>query len=712
MKKCEKCGFTTENSEMNFCMNCGAPFEDQKVDLSKKAAPIREVFPEKSAEEIYPAERNKTSVPENTHNTLDYTVPAASKKSNGGIIASCAMVAAFIVVAVLVVALPHNKEDKLVSEEISDTVISSEITEELTETMTMTTMTETFAEKAAETTAATTKPTETTITETEADEDEVYYGDERPTYFSFSGGSISLNEKNSFYKFNKEDEYDHEFYTGYYTYIPSVSMNTNNEAAKKIENALNDAFQISLQNGEDTNENVSVLNYEPQFGYGSMTFERWIKNVIEENGLLFVTVANSEYGGGLTVYNSEQTLIFDIATGNEYFLENFVTDRSAFLEAVNDYILDDVAACYSSGEYDGYPIFVEYDYFEEEMKKNPWFTENCDWDYDGEELTILYFYLLANGTSSFSVPKYVWSAYVDFSPNAKADYSEVDSLGKKIMSGNTAGNYCNYSAYCFDSENIYFAGGVDGYNWRPYKAYIGGSYEYGTELSEDMTDSVIVDGNTVYYRNANDDYKLYSVGTDGLGRKKVTDYKVSSFRLYDGKIYFTADNALYRINKDGTEKTKIINKSCYDLQIYDDYIFTISANASGVEFYDISGNYMGIFSPMFYPVKQFFVSDGYCVILAEGGLSLIDIRTGYEVYYNDMNGISINEDKDNFLIALYDDYGGECLYRIPKNDVSNSYYVDNISFNGREFYVVYTDYVTYIYTLNKDGAASCRSIYY
>lgn len=149
MKKCEKCGFTTGNSEMNFCVNCGAPFGDKKVDLSKKAAPIREVFPEKRAEEIYPAERNKMSDLENLGDLPNNTVPAATKNNKGGIIAACAMVAAFIIVAVLVFAIPQNKENKLSSEEISGTVISFENTEELTETMI--TMNEVFTNTTAAT---------------------------------------------------------------------------------------------------------------------------------------------------------------------------------------------------------------------------------------------------------------------------------------------------------------------------------------------------------------------------------------------------------------------------------------------------------------------------------------------------------------------------------------------------------------------------------
>ncbi|MGN0691288.1 MAG: DUF5050 domain-containing protein, partial [Oscillospiraceae bacterium] len=669
--------------------------------------------PEKRAEEIYPAERNKMSDPENTYNALNYTVPAASKKSNGGIIAACTMIAAFIVVAVLVFVIPRNSEDNLASEEISETMTDSETTE----TMTMTTMTETVTEKAAETTSATTTVKETTVTETEADEEEMNYDDERPTYFSFSGGSISLDENNRYFKsyFSSEEEY-HVSYCGY---VPHVSINGNASAGKKIEDTLKSML------GFDDNEMTEIdgdsveMSYPPQYNFGDIIIEKRVEQVYCENGMLFVTVGVcSDYGGGTSssIFYYEDALIFNTADGEQRTLSDLITDKQGFFNAVNGYMEDLIYYNTYGGGTDEFHTYSgdDYEAMISELESDSWITG--EWDYDGNTLNVLYYYLLGSGfvykTTEFNIPKDVWAAYVDISPNAKADYSNVDSLGKKIMSGNTAGNYCNYSAYCFDSENIYFAGGVDGYNWRPYKAYIGGSYEYGTELSEDMTDSVIVDGNTVYYRNASDGYKLYSVNTNGYDRKRITDYKVSSFRLYDGKIYFTADNALYRINKDGTGKTKILDKGCYDLQIYDDRIYTKASDSSSIMYYDMNGIYIGEFYPMFSSIKQFFVSEGYCVLLAEGGLSIIDVDSGDETYYIDINGISINEDKNNYLIAAYEDNNNECIYRISKKNVQDAYFVDYISFNGREFYTAYNSYGTYIYTLDKDGAASCRSIYY
>lgn len=752
MKKCNKCGFTTENSEMNFCVNCGnkmteindtasgatgsgqtcrncgfanksnvkfcikcgAPFADKKVDLSKKAAPIREVFPEKSAEEIYPSERNKPSAPENTGDLSNYTVPAAPKKSNGGIIAACTMIAAFIVVAVLVFVIPRNSEDNLASEEISETMTDSETTE----TMTMTTMTETVTEKAAETTSATTTVKETTVTETEADEEEMNYDDERPTYFSFSGGSISLDENNRYFKsyFSSEEEY-HVSYCGY---VPHVSINGNASAGKKIEDTLKSML------GFDDNEMTEIdgdsveMSYPPQYNFGDIIIEKRVEQVYCENGMLFVTVGVcSDYGGGTSssIFYYEDALIFNTADGEQRTLSDLITDKQGFFNAVNGYMEDLIYYNTYGGGTDEFYTYSgdDYEAMISELESDSWITG--EWDYDGNTLNVLYYYLLGSGfvykTTEFNIPKDVWAAYVDISPNAKADYSNVDSLGKKIMSGNTAGNYSNDSAYCFDSENVYFAGGIDGYHWRLYKASIGSTYENGTMVTDDMTDYVIVDGDTLYYRNANDGYKLYSIGTDGSGRKRLTDYKVTNFRLYDGKIYLAADDnqLIYRINKDGTEKTKIYDDAISDLQIYDDRIYAQSPYRNCIMYCDMSGKYIGDLIPSYFGIKQFIVSDGYCVCLCEEGVSIINIdtreETTFEIY---TRGIGLNEDKKNYYIVTHDD-NSDSLYRIPKNDVENVYYIGDFDFHYREFYTVYDDNSTYIYILDEDGAATCIDIY-
>lgn len=730
--KCPNCGYENRESS-NFCLKCGtrlektaaaAPVSEQGKsteavsasvteniteavrasipDNTAKAAPVSEQ--KNTAEAIPFSMPEKTSETENSYNTgSDIQNISKIKPNTGKIPLIAGAVAAVAVIIGISVFLGRNKDTEDIAAD--DTSVSSySETEKSTETVSETT------------TAATKKANTTTKAETAAayteDVSDEYGG---PITYDLKGVSVVFDEDNEYY-----DEGD--YYTSYCTYTPKVTMTSNRTAAEKIEKDM--AAILSLDS-EKTGSGKKV-SQRPEWQMGNMSYENSVANVFTENGMLFATFSFvTDMGGGTSssVYGWETTYIYDMSDGSRLALDDFVSDRQGFFNAVDDYICDTVYYntyvepdndnFYGSDHY-ALNEDVDYDTFVKDVLNNPWY-EN-EWTYDGENLTAAYHYLLGMQTiykeTIFTIPKYVWSDYVDFSsvPSERdRNKAPTDSLGFKIMSGNTAGNYANYSGYCFDKNYMYYAGGIDGYHWQLRKNYIGGYGSDGELISDDMTDAVMIDGDTIYYRNATDGYTLYSIGTDGTGKKKLTDTKASAARLYDNHIYFTSEGKLYRMNMDGSGKTKILDKPCYDLQIYDDHIYITSEDNSSVEIYDMSGSYYGsLHSAYTKSIKWFFVSEGNCVMANEDSISIINVQTGAGACHSDVNITGIGESKYDYLAAMYDAHG-EYVCRIPKNDIGTIEYYDDISsINGREFFIVYDDYSTYIYTFDKDGAVTSK----
>ena len=90
--------------------------------------------------------------------------------------------------------------------------------------------------------------------------------------------------------------------------------------------------------------------------------------------------------------------------------------------------------------------------------------------------------------------------------------------------------------------------------------YLYRAREDGTEqtlLAKVMTESIYVDGDTVYFLNINDDMTLYRVGTDGSGLCRLSDISLPDLKAWGDYFYFSCagkDSAagLYRMKKDGS----------------------------------------------------------------------------------------------------------------------------------------------------------------
>jgi hypothetical protein len=76
-----------------------------------------------------------------------------------------------------------------------------------------------------------------------------------------------------------------------------------------------------------------------------------------------------------------------------------------------------------------------------------------------------------------------------------------------------------------------------------------------------MADYVCVVEGRVYYSNAGDLGKLYTVKTDGSDRQKLGDDRVASVwaegdRLYCGVINTFSESGIYSIKTDGTDRRR------------------------------------------------------------------------------------------------------------------------------------------------------------
>ncbi|MGN0636784.1 MAG: DUF5050 domain-containing protein [Huintestinicola sp.] len=678
---CPECGFENkENSK--FCLKCGTKLI---------------------------SDGQQTAKPENTTaETVSFSAPSEPVKAKAGskkIIIGAAAAAVLIVAGAIFIPSPGGLSDnKIDVSEQTDNPTETEAS--VSENAVITTAaTQTSAEaqtsKQVTTTAVKTETATEPLTEavTEAAE---------PLVFDFPKGRAVFETNTEYYKWD-------EHYSTYSYFIPYIEISGNKSASDKINQALSDYSYGDISDQIEMYD-LKRIDFKPTWSFGDTESTRTVENVYFENDLLFVSIEYyDDMGGGTSssIFGSVSTYIFDVSSGRELSFSDLITDKEGFFDTVDAYmkgiVYDNTNALFGDEKYILSPD-MDRSYFEEQIEENPWLETNS-WKYDGNSLTVSYFYLLGNGYmykyTDFVIPKATWSSFVDISPNAATDNAKKDISGNKIMSGNTAGNYANYSSYCFDGNDIYFAGGMDGYHWQLKKAEFEMFTYYYYDLSDDMTDMVMADGDTVYYRNASDEYKLYSIKKDGTGRRKITDCKASGVRVYDGHIYFTSEDMLYRTEPDGSGKKLILNKKCLDLQIYNDRIYRTSDDKSQIEYYDMDGRYLGAFAPRISGgIKRFFVSEGYCVAMGEKDLSLTDIVSFNETVYHSDKYIGINENRNYFIVAAMEN-NYECVYRIPKNHIDEYDFYQYLSgFNDREFYIIYDKSTSYLIAFDKDGISS------
>jgi hypothetical protein len=113
----------------------------------------------------------------------------------------------------------------------------------------------------------------------------------------------------------------------------------------------------------------------------------------------------------------------------------------------------------------------------------------------------------------------------------------------------------------------------------------------GTELSSGMgindyrefrREVFCVQGDWVYYINAEEGYSLYKMKTDFTSRTLLTENEVSNLNVIGDWIYFTdlsKDEHIYKMRTDGSMQTFISDAKCSFMVVYNDYIYYADADS-------------------------------------------------------------------------------------------------------------------------------------
>jgi len=106
-------------------------------------------------------------------------------------------------------------------------------------------------------------------------------------------------------------------------------------------------------------------------------------------------------------------------------------------------------------------------------------------------------------------------------------------------------------AYC-----LIVVGGIIYYNSERgiHVIDIEGNYLY--EVTSDRVNSIIVVEDLIFYVNAGDNYRLYTINTDGSDRKKLADFDMMDINEAGGRLYINLWPdwvELYTIKTDGTD---------------------------------------------------------------------------------------------------------------------------------------------------------------
>lgn len=95
--------------------------------------------------------------------------------------------------------------------------------------------------------------------------------------------------------------------------------------------------------------------------------------------------------------------------------------------------------------------------------------------------------------------------------------------------------------------------------------------------------SFCIQGNWIYFINAEEGYSLYKMKTDFTSRTLLTENEVSNLNVIGDWIYFTdlsKDGHVYKMRTDGSMQTFISDARCSFMVIYNDYIYYTDADSS------------------------------------------------------------------------------------------------------------------------------------
>jgi len=98
-------------------------------------------------------------------------------------------------------------------------------------------------------------------------------------------------------------------------------------------------------------------------------------------------------------------------------------------------------------------------------------------------------------------------------------------------------------------------------------------------LSNYKTSNLVINNNSILYKNLSDQAKLYSLTSDGSSNFKIVDYPIDSFVIYNDEILFSNsndNNYLYSVNPSNFEIQKVLNIKVSNLKQNDSNVYFIN----------------------------------------------------------------------------------------------------------------------------------------
>ena len=149
----------------------------------------------------------------------------------------------------------------------------------------------------------------------------------------------------------------------------------------------------------------------------------------------------------------------------------------------------------------------------------------------------------------------------------------------KTYRGNTASNIANGGMAVMDelSGDVYYSNNGIFVKKDDEQAYM---------LSEQRAQSMVMDGEKLYFCNMSDAYRCYSINTDGTGLKKLNDEISAEYlNVQDGRIYFACirqidKRGIYSMNTDGSDLKKEADAYPASLILYKNYFYYLNKEDS------------------------------------------------------------------------------------------------------------------------------------
>lgn len=149
-------------------------------------------------------------------------------------------------------------------------------------------------------------------------------------------------------------------------------------------------------------------------------------------------------------------------------------------------------------------------------------------------------------------------------------------------------------------------------------------------LSSSKASNLIINNNSIFYKNLSDKAKLYCLTIDGSSNFKIIDFPIDSFVIYNDEILFSNsndNNYLYSINPSTSESKKILDIKVSKLKQNDNKIYFINNEDPNYLYELTTNNETNKFEAI--KIFSYFINDYYTsenLLFIEAAHSLDNIK--------------------------------------------------------------------------------------